>query len=129
MQPLAFTADGDISGPVTFAGYGIVAPGSGAEPAYDSYGELDVSNRVVLVLHGVPRDLDPARGQMLQRYAGLRYKAIAARERGAIGLLVATDLAEGAPLSLRLDQAVARLRNPRRRHRRRSGAGAVGIRP
>ncbi len=88
-RPLAFTANGTAEGEVVFAGYGISVPGKlGA--GYDSYAGLDVSNKVVLVLRYVPEEAEPKRRQELNRYAGLRYKALIARNRGAKALLVVT---------------------------------------
>lgn len=88
-RPLAFTANGDIEGEVVFAGYGLSVPGKLGE-GYDSYAGLDVSNKVVLVLRYVPEEADAKRRQELNRYAGLRYKALIARNRGAKALLVVT---------------------------------------
>lgn len=88
-RPLAFTANGTVEGDVVFAGYGLSVPGKLGE-GYDSYNGLDVSNKVVLVLRYVPEEADAKRRQELNRYAGLRYKALIARNRGAKALLVVT---------------------------------------
>ncbi|NBR83973.1 MAG: M20/M25/M40 family metallo-hydrolase [Verrucomicrobia bacterium] len=88
-RPLAFTANGTVEGEVVFAGYGLSVPGKLGE-GYDSYAGLDVSNKVVLVLRYVPEEADAKRRQELNRYAGLRYKALIARNRGAKALLVVT---------------------------------------
>lgn len=88
-RPLSFTANGTAEGDVVFAGYGLSVPSS-TGPAYDSYAGLDVSNKIVLVLRYVPEAVDTARRQELNRYAGLRYKALIARNRGARALLVVT---------------------------------------
>jgi len=88
-RPLAFTANGTVEGDVVFAGYGLSVPGKLGE-GYDSYAGLDVSNKVVLVLRYVPEEADSKRRQELNRYAGLRYKALIARNRGAKALLVVT---------------------------------------
>jgi Tol biopolymer transport system component len=88
-RPLPFSESGEASGEVVFAGYGLVAPGDhGAR--YDSYTGLDVKNKIVLILRYVPENAEPARRAQLNRYAGLRYKAMLARERGAKAVLVAT---------------------------------------
>ena len=88
-RPLSFTANGVVTGEVVFAGYGLCVPGKGAE-GYDSYAGLDVTNRIVLALRYVPEDVTPKRRQELNRYAGLRYKAMLARERGAKAVLFVT---------------------------------------
>ncbi|MCH8872341.1 M28 family peptidase [candidate division KSB1 bacterium] len=86
-RPLAFSADGEIEGEVVFAGYGLSVPGKLAE-GYDSYSGLDVKDKLVLVLRYVPEEVSVKRRQTLNRYAGLRYKALVARENGARALLV-----------------------------------------
>jgi hypothetical protein len=49
-----------------------------------------VKGKIVLILRYVPENVEPARRAQLNRYAGLRYKAMLARERGAKAILVAT---------------------------------------
>lgn len=85
--PFSFSSDGKFEGPVVFAGYGLSIPGKAGE-SYDSYANLDVTNKIVLVLRYVPEDVSPARRQHLNRYAALQYKAMIARERGAKAILV-----------------------------------------
>jgi len=88
-RPLPFSESGEASGEVVFAGYGLVAPiDHGAR--YDSYAGLDVKGKIVLILRYVPENVESARRAQLNRYAGLRYKAMLARERGAKAVLVAT---------------------------------------
>jgi Tol biopolymer transport system component len=88
-RPLAFSENGEANGDVVFAGYGLVVPGEGAA-RYDSYTGLDVKDKIVLILRYVPEGVDTARRAQLNRYSGLRYKAMLARERGAKGVLVVT---------------------------------------
>lgn len=88
-RPLAFSEDGEASGDVVFAGYGLVVPGD-AGAGYDSYAGLDVKDKIVLILRYVPEGVEPARRAQLNRYAGLRYKTMLARERGAKAVLVVT---------------------------------------
>ena len=84
VQALSFSDNGEVSGPVVFAGYGIVVPDS-QDFGYDSYATLDVKDKIVLVLRYFPEDADPKTKGILARYADLRYKAMAARQRGAQG--------------------------------------------
>ncbi len=90
-RPLGLSAHGQ-AGPagIAFAGYGIVAPEDGVSEAYDSYGELDVAGKWVLMLRYLPEDIAPERRQHLRRYAELGYKAAVARSRGALGIIVAS---------------------------------------
>jgi hypothetical protein len=89
LQALSFSDNGDVSGPVIFAGYGIVVPDA-QDFGYDSYATLDVKDKVVLVLRYFPEDADQKTKGILARYADLRYKAMAARQRGARAMLVVT---------------------------------------
>ncbi|MCG8604691.1 M28 family peptidase [bacterium] len=88
-RPLAFTTDGEIEAEVVFAGYGLKVPG-GLGEGYDSYVGLNVKDKIVLVLRYVPEEVEMERRQVLNRYAGLRYKAMVAREQGAKAMLVVT---------------------------------------
>jgi hypothetical protein len=72
-----------------FAGYGLAVPGKSGE-GYDSYAGVNVSNKIALVLRYVPEDVDTKRRAELNRYAGLRYKAMLARDHGAKAVLFVT---------------------------------------
>ena len=86
---LSLSEDGAVTGPVVFAGYGIVVPESQGVP-YDSYASLDVKDKIVLVLRYFPEKADGKTRAVLARYADLRFKALAARQHGAKALLVVT---------------------------------------
>jgi hypothetical protein len=109
VQALSFSDDGNVSGPVVFAGYGLVVPES-QNLGYDSYAALDVKDKIVVVLRYFPEDTDQKTRAILARYSDLRYKAMAARQRGAKALLVVTgprspNAGELAPMSF--DTALA----------------------
>ena len=89
VSALSFSDDGEVSGPVVFAGYGIVVPDA-QNFGYDSYATLDVKDKIVVVLRYFPEDADQQTRAILARYSDLRYKAMAARQRGARALLVVT---------------------------------------
>src|SRR5688572_12396980 len=89
VRALSFSDDGTAEGEVVFAGYGLVVPES-ANFGYDSYAGLDVEDKIVLVLRYFPEDADAQTKSALARYADLRYKANAARQRGAKAMLVVT---------------------------------------
>jgi hypothetical protein len=86
---LSFSDDATVSAPVVFAGYGIVVPES-QNFGYDSYATLDVKDKAVVVFRYFPEDADKETKSILARYSDLRYKALAARQRGAKALLVVT---------------------------------------
>jgi hypothetical protein len=86
-RALSFSDNGDADGPVVFAGYGIVVP-DGQGFGYDSYATLDVKDKIVLVLRYFPEDAEQKTKGILARYADLRYKAMAARQRGAKAVMI-----------------------------------------
>ncbi|MFB3903384.1 MAG: M28 family peptidase [Acidobacteriota bacterium] len=90
-RPLGLSKTGKF-GPagVVFAGYGILAPKSQSNEPYDSYAGLDVKGKWVLVFRFLPEDVTPEVRQHLSRFSNLRYKAMAVREKGALGLIVAS---------------------------------------
>ncbi len=89
VRALSFSDNVEVTADLVFAGYGIVVPES-QNFGYDSYATLDVKDKIVLVLRYFPEDADPQTKAILTRYSDLRYKAMAARQRGAKGLLVVT---------------------------------------
>jgi hypothetical protein len=89
VRALSFSDEANVVGPVVFAGYGLVVPES-QNIGYDSYATLDVTDKIVVVLRYFPEDADQQTRAVLARYADLRYKAMAARQRGARALLVVT---------------------------------------
>ena len=109
VRALSFSDNGDVSGPVVFAGYGIVVPESQGF-GYDSYATLDVKDKIVVVLRYFPEDAEPKTKGILARYADLRYKAMAARQHGAKAIVVVTgptspNAGELAPMTF--DTAIA----------------------
>jgi len=88
-RPLSFAANAEVEGEVVFVGYGLSVPGKAGE-GYDSYAGLNVSNKIALVLRYVPEEVDAKRRAELNRFAGVRYKAMHARDHGAKGVLFVT---------------------------------------
>lgn len=82
-----YVVDGDFSGPMVFAGFGITAP----EFQYDDYAGLDVKGRVVVVLDGEPYSdsEDFFFADIPSSYSSaLYYKRHRAKELGASALIV-----------------------------------------
>ena len=92
--PLSFSKVGKLDpSEVVFAGYGMEVPSeSGIDgkklPEYSSYAHLDVEGKWVMVFRYAPHKVDDTTRQRFTRYSSLRYKAMVARQRGAVGLLV-----------------------------------------
>lgn len=109
VRALSFSDNGQVTGDVVFAGYGIIVP-DGQDFAYDSYATLDVKDKIVLVLRYFPEDAEAKTKAVLARYADLRYKALAARQRGAKALLVVTGPRSpnaGETVPMTFDTAIA----------------------
>jgi hypothetical protein len=88
--PYTFSTSGEVEGPLVFAGYGVRAP----EHHYDDYAEVEVEGRVVVVLAGEPSEDDPHSpfdGRQATRHSSVRAKVVAAREAGALAVLVIND--------------------------------------
>ncbi len=106
---MSFSDDGTVSGEVVFAGYGLVVP-ENQNFGYDSYAGLDVTGKIVMVLRYFPENADQATRAILARYSDLRYKALAARQHGARGLLVVAGPASpnpGLTIPMTFDTALA----------------------
>ena len=87
LRGFSFSEVGEVEGAVVFVGYGITVPES-QDVGYDSYFGLDVQDKLVVALRYFPEDVSTDLRHVLARYSGLRYKAMNARDRGALGLLV-----------------------------------------
>ena len=64
--PLAGSADGTLSAPVVFAGYGIRLI-DGKDYIYDSYASIDVKDKIVMVLDGYPSNVNDAKKKTLSK--------------------------------------------------------------
>ena len=109
VQALSFSDSAEAAGRVVFAGYGLVVPES-QNFGYDSYAGLEVKDKIVVVLRYFPEDADQKTRAILARYADLRYKAQAARQRGAKGMVVITGPRSpnaGAVVPMSFDTAIA----------------------
>jgi Tol biopolymer transport system component len=87
--PLGFSSPGAFSGRIAFAGYGIDAP----PLSYREYEGIDLKGKVALMLRYEPQERDeksPFDGRKPSRWSALRYKALQARERGAVAVVFVT---------------------------------------
>jgi hypothetical protein len=105
-RPLSFSASGAFSNQqLVFAGEGITAPASKKRPAFDSYKNLSVKNKWVVVLRYSQEKISSERSQQLSPYATLRYKAFTAAQHGAIGIIFLSNSNELIPLTADLSNA------------------------
>ena len=85
--PFSFSAPGQVTAPVVFAGYGATAD----EFHYDDYAGLDVKDKVVVVLRHEPSAFgEKSAHHGLTQHSQLITKAINARDHGAKALVVIT---------------------------------------
>jgi hypothetical protein len=88
--PFAFGDRPSVGGDIIFAGYGITAE----EYKYDDYKDLDVTDKVVLVLAHEPRENDsasPFNGRELTLHGHDNMKVQNAKYRGARAILIVQD--------------------------------------
>lgn len=83
--PLSFTDNFSISGNLVFAGYGIEADNLN----YNDYKNLDVTDKIVLVLRNHPDKKNPH--SEFDKFSSLRYKSTTARDKGARGIIFIND--------------------------------------
>ncbi len=76
-----------VKAQVVFADFGVVAK----ELSVDEYGKKNVKGKAVLVRRFVPAGAPFDKPEMQRRYGDLRRKAWAAKEKGAVALLVVDD--------------------------------------
>ena len=88
--PHRFSATGSATGPVVFVGFGISAPALG----YDDY-QGDVKGKIVVALDHEPGERDPNSpfdGVVTSEPSAPWRKALAAQEKGAVGVLFVSDV-------------------------------------
>jgi hypothetical protein len=83
--PMTFSTPEPVEAGVAFVGYGISAP----EAGYDDYAGLNVNGRLVLALRYSPEGDNPH--SKFEHYAGLRAKALMARQHGARAIAFIAD--------------------------------------
>jgi aminopeptidase YwaD len=76
-----FSGSKEISGDLVFAGYGISAP----KLNYDDYANIDVKDKIVLVMRYSPEYDNPH--SKFDEYSSFRQKATVARDKGAAGII------------------------------------------
>ncbi len=83
--PFSFSASGQVAAPLVFAGYGATAD----EFHYDDYADLDVKDKIVVVLRYEPSGFAEKSGNHgLTQHSQLITKAINARNHGAKAVVV-----------------------------------------
>lgn len=105
-QPFSFSATATATGPVVFAGFAIA--GQSGEMLWDDFGAVDVRGKWVLALRGDPEPDNPNSGFI--PVSSDRAKAMAVRDRGAVGLLLvspSTIERMDQPVDISFDKSVS----------------------
>ncbi len=87
VMPTGFSAPGEVTGQVIFAGYGIIAP----EFEYDDFADVDVNGAIVLCMRKEPGEFDSTSvfdGINVTAHSTLRAKAGNAKLKGAKAMLL-----------------------------------------
>ncbi|MDY6800172.1 MAG: M20/M25/M40 family metallo-hydrolase [Bacteroidota bacterium] len=79
--PISFSASDKVEEQVVFVGYGLKIEDKPFQ--VNDYENVDVHNKIVLILRGVPDNLP----EKYSSYTGLRSKAITAKDMGAAGIM------------------------------------------
>lgn len=89
--PSPLSAEGSVTAPLIFAGYGITAP----EDDYDDYRELSASQKIVVIIRHEPRitDLNNPLNKLLNSNHSENFKKILnAQTHGATGVILVPDM-------------------------------------
>jgi hypothetical protein len=85
--PMALGGTGSDKATVVFAGYGITSD----KANYDDYADVEVDNKVVILLRGAPKGGDTNRNRELVKGAPFLNKIVNAEKHGAAAVLVVND--------------------------------------
>lgn len=88
-NPISFSQSGEFKeAGVVFAGYGMKAPSTEKFPEYNSYKNLDVKDKWVLVFRDIPNDIEGELRYHLNFYSRIQHKVTVAKNAGAKGLII-----------------------------------------
>lgn len=88
-MPLSISNSGDVRETgLVFVGYGIVAPASDKQPAFDSYVGADVAGKWVVALRDLPSEVSSETRFHFNPYSRAQHKSLVAKQKGAVGLIL-----------------------------------------
>lgn len=91
-QVLSYSKSGEFRAtPVVFAGYGIKAPPTDKLVGFDSYRDIEVKSKWVVLLDHVPGHADKEMKQHLLSYSRPQHKITVAKNNNAAGVIFVTD--------------------------------------
>lgn len=85
--PMALGGAGSDKADAVFAGYGITSE----KAKYDDYADVEVDNKVVILIRGAPKGSDTKRNQELMKGAPFVNKIVNAEKHGAAAVLFIND--------------------------------------
>jgi aminopeptidase YwaD len=89
-QPYGFSESRSVKGAMVFCGFGLSAP----DKNYDDYAGIDVKDKIVIVLRGIPKWAEKEEG--FKALASLRTKATTARDKGAAAIVFVNEKGDSA---------------------------------
>lgn len=99
--PLSFSKTGRfVKAPLVFAGYGIVAAATEKESEFDSFKNVDVKGKWVLILRDIPENVPNTKRIHLNMFSRLQHKVLMAKQKGAVGVLIASGPNSGSQQKL-----------------------------
>lgn len=113
VQIHSYSASGHFEAkPIVFAGYGIYAPAHEGFSGYNSYKNLDVKNKWVIIIEGqpTPEKRDLKTHAVLVPFSGLQHKITVAKNNGAYGVILVSYL--DASLKFKYDGVLAQAELP-----------------
>jgi Tol biopolymer transport system component len=99
--PLSFSKTGRfMKAPLSFAGYGIMAAASEKDPAFDSYKNVDVKGKWVLIFRDIPENIPNTQRIHLNLFSRFQHKVLVAKQKGAVGVLIVAGPNSGSQQKL-----------------------------
>lgn len=91
-QILSYSKSGNFpAAQLVFAGYGILAPATDKVPTFNSYKDLDITGKWLIVLDGIPESPDKNTKLHLLSYSRPQHKITVAKNKGAAGVIFVSD--------------------------------------
>lgn len=88
-NPVSYSQSGTFSeAEIVFAGYGLKAPSTEKFAEYNSYKNLDVKGKWVLIFRDIPNEIEGEFRYHLNMYSRIQHKVTVAKNEGATGVLI-----------------------------------------
>ncbi len=105
-MPISLSRSGDVGeAPAVFAGFGIVAQATDKLPAFDSYEGARVDGKWVVAIQDLPQDVSNEVRFQLNLFSRPQHKALIAKQKGAVGLILVDPASNGDLPKLKFEGA------------------------